>query len=363
MEKREGMGSRGTLHRYDTHPIPEEGEGEENNPHDDDDEASWHDDNNEEEEEKKQEDVQKIVSRPGRPKLPSRISSNVGWGPSTTSSAEVEQSTSSKVEKKKASPARQQEPPARTVSELGREMHRPFPSRTSSVGSYKQVKEDLDSSSAMALATAIDKNTQPPPTPTWKLVGGTIKLLGLMGFWAFDNVAFLTGSGFLDPIKLVHPLSSSSTDTNASGGGATDPVKDRLVRKKRASKMAGRCYFFGVVAGLYVNARALWNHRNNQLKDARLTVSRQANSKGSIRGTDDNENDANVSHLKQTEQKHFVLILALLKSCCDFMVFSNNPGIDLHLKLRGKKNHEGLHCLGGLVSASTVLYNNFPNSK
>ena len=67
--------------------------------------------------------------------------------------------------------------------------------------------------------------------------------------------------------------------------------------------------------------------------------------------------------LKKVEQKHFELFLALLKSICDVTVFSNNPGIDLHLKLRGKKNHEGFHCLCGLISASTVLYNNFSNAE
>ena len=55
-------------------------------------------------------------------------------------------------------------------------------------------------------------------------------------------------------------------------------------------------------------------------------------------------------------------VQALTKSIVDIMVFGNNPGVDLFVKYRGKKNHEGLHCIGGLVSASTVLYNNFPNS-
>ena len=44
-------------------------------------------------------------------------------------------------------------------------------------------------------------------------------------------------------------------------------------------------------------------------------------------------------------------------------MFSNNAGIDLHKNYRGKKMHEGFHCLCGLVSASTVLYNYFPNAE
>ena len=66
--------------------------------------------------------------------------------------------------------------------------------------------------------------------------------------------------------------------------------------------------------------------------------------------------------LKATETKLVELYLALLKSICDCIVFSNNPGVDLHLKYRGKKNHEGLHCCCGLISAGTVLFGNFPNA-
>lgn len=170
-----------------------------------------------------------------------------------------------------------------------------------------------------------------------------MKLLGLMGFWAFDNVSFLTGSGFLDPI------SSGVGDKKV----LVDPkAGDRLKRKKSASEWAGRCYFAGSIGGLYVNARALWEH-NAKLSEAQVKLDKAS--------TEDDIKEAQA-YLQQSKRKHFELSLALLKSCCDFMVFSNNPGIDLHLKYRGKKNHEGLHCLGGLISASTVLYSNFPNA-
>jgi hypothetical protein len=42
------------------------------------------------------------------------------------------------------------------------------------------------------------------------------------------------------------------------------------------------------------------------------------------------------------------------------LVFSNNPGIDLWQQQIGHKMHEGFHCLFGLISASAVLYNNYP---
>ena len=337
-----------TLSRYDTHPIPEEDE--------DDEEASWNGEedeqsNNENDspEEEKKEDVpnlsmakskkKKVVSRPDRPKLPTKISSNIGWGPATTTSPSSSPQDASATATNESSEQSTtiKPPPSRTVSETGRQMYQAFPSRSSSMGSYKQLK---DTPSSLPMTP-----TQ-PTTPGWKLIGGTMKLLGLMGFWAFDNVSFLTGSGFLDPIK-----GGSGGDNNTI---LVDPkASDRLKRKKRASEWAGRCYFAGSIGGLYVNARSLWEHRNGKLKEAKDRLS-QAISEDDIKEAKD--------HLQKTKKKHFELGLALLKSCCDFMVFSNNPGIDLHMKYRGKKNHEGLHCVCGLVSASTVLYNNFPNS-
>mmetsp|Transcript_23765 Transcript_23765/g.51394 ORF Transcript_23765/g.51394 Transcript_23765/m.51394 type:complete len:592 (+) Transcript_23765:308-2083(+) len=363
-------GSTGTLARYDTHPIlEEEEEEEESTSHDDEldgDESSWNeddeksvntDDDGETTEEKKLDNNYplvpsstkvKVVSRPGRPKLPSRISSNVGWGPSNTTSATTTNATSSgtKGTKEQSSSGKPPpNPPTRTVSEMGRQMYQPFPSRSSSMGSYKQVK---DTNTASIPSSIVSTTTT--ATPSYKLIGGTIKLLGLMGFWAFDNLSFLTSSGFLDPIR-----SSVSGNGGADGIEVDASSNTRMQRKKRASEYAVRCYYFGVVAGLYVNARALWDHRKGVLKEAYKRLDEEHDGKEA--------EIAAQAHLQQTKQKHFELMLALLKSSCDFMVFSNNPGVDLYLKFWGKKNHEGLHCLGGLISASTVLYNNFPNAK
>lgn len=117
----------------------------------------------------------------------------------------------------------------------------------------------------------------------------------------------------------------------------------------------------GGLAGLYVNLRSFWIHRNGALAEARRK--HHDESATASNDKDDDDNGARRGALKKIEQRHFELFLALLKSICDVTVFSNNPGIDLHLKLRGKKNHEGFHCLCGLISASTVLYNNFPNAE
>ena len=42
-------------------------------------------------------------------------------------------------------------------------------------------------------------------------------------------------------------------------------------------------------------------------------------------------------------------------------MFSNNPGVDLHLRFGGRRMNDGLHSILGLISAGTVLYNNFPD--
>ena len=268
---------------FDTHPIPEE---EGNHDEEDESENSWNED-----EEKKLDTPsptqRKVVARPGRPKLVSKISSNIGWGPSSAASTEV------------------------------------------------------------MTQTSLDKTSIPPPisTPLWKLMGGTAKLLGLCGFWFFDNISFLTGSGFLDPICGVEKA-VVLVDPKAS---------DRTKRKALATEWAARCYFLGSIGGFYYNARALIDHRKTKFKEACNRL-REATRNGS--GIDEA-----ISHMEQTKQQQFEIWIALLKSCADVMVFSNNPGVDLHLKYRGKKNHEGLHCLGGLISASTVLYANFPNAK
>ena len=351
-----------SLARYDTHPIPEEDEEEEgHSDNDNDDDGSWNGDEKEEEvpsvEEKKDENddaasakksKKKAISRPGRPILPSRISSNIGWGPSNTTTAAAASANDGVSSKNTEA---NHHPPPRTVSEMGRGMYRPYPSQSStSFGSYNQLKEKT---------TALSPCPPPPPTPAWKLIGGTLKLLGLMGFWAFDNFSFLTTSGFLDPIHLGNGTSTSNN--NAKDNNVTS-VRTR--RKKWASENAARCYFMGGLAGLYVNLRSFWIHRNGALAEAR----RKYHDGSSDDGSNDDNSDAQAQQqqrrnaLKKIEQKHFELFLALVKSICDVTVFSNNPGIDLHLKLRGKKNHEGLHCLCGLISASTVLYNNFPNA-
>lgn len=179
--------------------------------------------------------------------------------------------------------------------------------------------------------------SKPSETPMWMMVGSAMKMLGLFGFWTGDNIAFLTQSGMFDDYRL----------------DATARMAQRKALQTRASQAANRCYFAGSVAGLVTNLRSYLSYRNNTLRPLQKQVDEA--------GDEDEAQIAEMT-LERAKEKQFVLFLALVKSCCDVLVFSNNPGIDLWKKRTGRKMHEGFHCLCGLMSASTVIYNNFPNA-
>jgi hypothetical protein len=227
-----------------------------------------------------------------------RASSNIGWGPVT-----LEESQPSKRRL------------LRSLSSVAYRMYRPMASTLSVSG----------------------EASKEPSTPMWKLVGSAIKMLGLFGFWTGDNIAFLTQSGMFDDYRQ-------------------DAATRMAMRKQwqtRASETANRCYFAGAVAGLVTSLRSYLNYRNNTIRALKQQVDQ---------AEDEDEKQVATESLETAEAKQFVLFLALAKSCCDVLVFSNNPGIDFWKKRTGRKMHEGLHCLCGLISASTVIYNNFPNA-
>lgn len=173
----------------------------------------------------------------------------------------------------------------------------------------------------------------------WKVIGSSLKTIGMVGYWLGDNANFLTSSGALDNYSLSE--------------------KNRLARRKLwtevTGKKANQFYFFATMIGLITNSYAYYRFqlRNALLPDRQEQL--KNNSSGSL--------DLVPVTERKKEEKQFSLFLALLKSCMDVIVFSNNPGIDLHKKWRGRKNHEAIHCLCGLVSAGTSLYNNFPDAK
>lgn len=181
-------------------------------------------------------------------------------------------------------------------------------------------------------------------------VGSAMKLLGLAGFWGADNASYLAQMGLLDDYSQTKQ----------------QRIRSRSKLQSTYSAAANRSYFVGALAGLVVNVRAYLRHRRATLIPL-LAQEQQAEK-------ENEDEDARVALRKRIDQAHrrqFDNAMALLKSCCDVLVFSNNPGVDLWKKgyVRGlfrttKRNqpmHEGLHCLCGLISAATVLYNNFPD--
>jgi len=247
-----------------------------------------------------------------RPVLKHRVSSNIGWGPSSYIPREDEMTESGRRSF------------YRSLSNAAyRKMYRPVVSRLTSSFLGDGGKSRADG-------------------PLWQIVGSAIKLVGLMGFWASDNVAFLTSSGLFDNFQ-------------------TDQASRQEWRKnvqKRAGEIANQSYFAGAVAGLLVNLKAYVDFRIGTLQRLQKTLDDELEEEELF-----NRRLATVDLMEKAKEKEFNLFVALLKSCCDVMVFSNNPGVDLWMKYRGAKMHEGIHCVGGLLSASAVLYNNFPNKK
>jgi hypothetical protein len=190
----------------------------------------------------------------------------------------------------------------------------------------------------------------------WKATSSALKSIGLIGYLLGDNLNFLTSSGALDNYSLSD--------------------QDRLSHRKRFQTLVGKrsnqSYFFSAIIGLFTNTYTYYRFLQQQKNTAMLI-------QGEQRQADDNNNSSDAEEqngegqiqnttiqqkttiTKEQQQKQFTLFLALFKSCTDVIVFSNNDGIDLHKKWRGRKNHEGLHCLCGLLSAGTGLYSNFPN--
>ena len=173
--------------------------------------------------------------------------------------------------------------------------------------------------------------------PLWSTVGNSIKSLGLLIFWAADNRSFLLQSGFLDDYQ---------TDLN-------NRLSKRSRQVETTTNIANRSYFVAAMAGLVTNWIVYWNYTKRHMIELQniLVI---AESK------DEMHKEAKIAFQKGQE-KQFVFFVALVKSVCDVLVFSNNPGVNLWKHHLGRPLHEGLHCLCGMVSASVVLYNNYPS--
>lgn len=199
--------------------------------------------------------------------------------------------------------------------------------------------------------------------PVWKIISRIFRVVGLAGFWLGDNVSFLYSTGFWLDYENSNVIIGTRKEIILADGR-----KSSNGMKERASLFATRSYFFASLAALYLNAREWLCHRNGPLQQVIQDVS-DLDMHESLQ-TDNNHNNAVVVenrerqealffHYEEVKRKHFTLFLALVKSCCDVTVFSNN--LDLYRKFRGKKMNEGIHCICSIISALTVLYNNYPS--
>lgn len=166
--------------------------------------------------------------------------------------------------------------------------------------------------------------------PLYKIIGTAMKTIGLLGFWFGDNIVFLTSSGLLDNYQL--------------------PLDRRLKLRKSivssASKWGSSFYFIGALASLLMNLRTYREHRQKVVKPCQEAFNE----------TQSLEADKALFLAKQDQ---FVHVVVLTKSICDVLVFGNLT--KFWKKSFGRPLPELLHCIAGLTSASTVLYNNFPN--
>ena len=220
-----------------------------------------------------------------------RASTNIGWGPVT---AEVTAPTS--TASSRSSSARLY----RSLSSLGQRLYRPLTS---------------------TLALPYDPTTDATPsTPAWKIIGSTLKLMGLMGFWLGDNVNFLGSSGILDDMNL----------------NKEDRVRARKDLRRKAGHFAARAYFCGALSGLYVSLREVLRHRGGTLKRAVERVymleqkklqqeqRKRQEKRGSWDMKDDDEEEDGAedveaqlnsarADLEKIKGRQFVVFLALLK--------------------------------------------------
>ena len=214
-----------------------------------------------------------------------RASTNIGWGPAVSETTTLSKTRSASF--------------YRSVSNLGRRIYRPLASQ---------------------LVSTYGDNSNAAP-PAWKIIGSTLKILGLMGFWIGDNINFIGSSGLLDDESL--PIEKRA--------------KARAELRRKAGYFAGRAYFLGAISGLYVSLREVLRHRAGPLRKAiELVHSLEQNqmqqsiekSKSWDMDSDrdqDDENDECVgsavdpqlasarSDLEKIKGKQFVLFLSLLK--------------------------------------------------
>lgn len=146
-----------------------------------------------------------------------------------------------------------------------------------------------------------DGATAAKESESWKEIGNALKMIGLCGFWAGDNVNFLSISGLFDDYS--------------PGVSTKERLEKRDKLKTNAALFANRFYFFGAVAGLITGIRAYWTFRQTKIKEAHERLLEATKNASSEKGTE--SSSTVVKEAKQAldaaQEQQFSLFLVLLK--------------------------------------------------
>lgn len=155
-----------------------------------------------------------------------------------------------------------------------------------------------------------------------------LKIIGMAGHWIGDNVSYLSSVGFL-----------------------------RGYSAKKANEFASQCYFAAACLSFYLTFNDFFRAQRQ------LLLHKVKHDKKDEKNNFAVAPEENTLALQRCQIEQTSNALTIVKLVADIIVFGNNPGVDIFLKARGKKLHEALHCLFGLVSASAVIVNKFPGEQ
>lgn len=131
-------------------------------------------------------------------------------------------------------------------------------------------------------------NKSPQPTKLWQSVLAGIKVFGMLGFFAGDNIAFLSSSGVLDN----HSVPSDAVR-----------LKRRRKLQDLANIRANQSYFVVSLVGLALNANAYAEVRRSMLDPSNM----------STRNDDDSSRNEQDALQRRQQEKQFSRLMALIK--------------------------------------------------
>ena len=158
--------------------------------------------------------------------------------------------------------------------------------------------------------------------PLWQMCLAAVKLVSMSCYYLGDNFSFLSASGVLDDFSAK---------------------QEKRISKRReltnwASIVANRADFVSGVVGLILSWRTYREFCQEE--------------------QDMNEDDEAAQQRRR--EKHFGLVLSLIKNSCDLLTFTNHAGVDIWRQSVGFPLNEGIYCIAGFASALSVLCAKFP---